>query len=159
MAEYVYESKPAIIEQDRSVVLRIAIIGAAIGLATWMLAYILQRFILGSLVCGVESTCATAVDYSGYIAMIIAGVAGVIVLVRSLVYRPLLIVIGSTISLWGVTSWISNLTILEQVGWMALLFALAYSAFGWIARIRNVIIMLIVVIVLIIAARAIPIML
>ena len=158
MAEYVYESKPAIIEQNKGVALRVAITGAVVGLVTWMLAYALQRFVLGSLFCGDEATCERAVDYSGAIALIVTAIVGVIVLVRSLVYRPLLIVLGAVVSLWGIVSWLSGLTILEQVGWMVLLFALAYSAYAWLARVRNVVVMLILVALLLIASRVIPMM-
>ncbi|MGO3701948.1 MAG: hypothetical protein ACTJG2_02015 [Candidatus Saccharimonadales bacterium] len=158
MAEYVYESKPAIIEQNKGVALRVAITGAVVGLVTWMLAYALQRFVLGSLFCGDDTTCERAVDYSGAIALIVTAIVGVIVLVRSLVYRPLLIVLGAVVSLWGIVSWLSGLTILEQVGWMVLLFALAYSAYAWLARVRNVVVMLILVALLLIASRVIPMM-
>ncbi|NLA42852.1 hypothetical protein GX865_01665 [Candidatus Saccharibacteria bacterium] len=156
MAEYVFESKPAIIEQSRSTILRVAVVGAVVGVGTWMLAYMLQRFVISALFCSGESVCDKSIVYSGAIALIIVSVMGVVALVRSSVYRPLLIALGAVISLWGISGWISGLTILEQVGWMALLFALAYSAYGWLARIRNVPIMLISVVILMIATRFIP---
>lgn len=159
MAEYAFESKPAIIEQNRATALRIALIGAVVGVAAWMLTYTLERFVLGSLLCGGESTCTKATAYSGGIALVITAVIGVMALVRSLVYRPLLIALGAAITLWGIGGWLAGLMILEQVGWMALLFALAYSAYGWLARIRNVPVMLIVVIILVVTSRVIPTML
>ena len=158
MAEYVFESKPAIIEQNKGVALRVALIGAVIGVLTWVLSYALERFVLSALFCGDQATCERAVDYSGAIALIIASVVGLVVLVRTHVYRPLLVVIGVAISLWGITAWASGLMILEQLGWAALLFALAYSAYTWLARIRNVVIMLILVVLLVIASRVIPMM-
>ena len=159
MAEYAFESKPAIIEQNKGLTLRIALIGAVIGLLTWMLAYGLQRYVLATLFCDNDTICQSSIDYAGAISIVVTAVIAVVVLVRSLVYRPLLIVLAATVSLWGITSWLSGLSILEQAGWIALLFALAYSAYAWLARVRNVVVMLILVALLAIASRVIPMML
>lgn len=155
MAEYVFESKPVVIEQQRSVFVRVALLGAALGLAAWVLTYLLERFVLSSLVCGGE-VCAQGTVFAGNIAGVIIAIVGVVALVRMAVYRPLLIALGAVISLWGLAAWLGGLSILESVGWTVLLYALAYSAYTWIARIRNVPIMLILVTVLVIASRVIP---
>lgn len=155
MAEYVFESKPVVIEQQRSVFVRVALLGAALGLAAWVLTYLLERFVLSSLVCGGE-VCAQGTVFAGNIAGVIIAIVGVAALVRMAVYRPLLIALSAIISLWGLAAWLGGLSILESVGWTVLLYALAYSAYTWIARIRNVPIMLILVAVLVIASRVIP---
>ena len=155
MAEYVFESKPVVIEQQRSMVVKIALLGAALGLAAWALTYVLERYVLSSILCGGE-VCAQGTVYAGNIAGVVIAIVGVAVLVRMGIYRPLLIALGAVISLWGLAAWLNGMNVLESVGWTALLYVFAYSAYAWLARIRNVVIMLVLITALVIASRAIP---
>lgn len=157
MAEYVYESKPTIIDQQRSLMLRVAGVGVVLGLSAWALTYVLERFVLSSLLCGEQGpACASSTAYAGGIATVIIAIVGVAVLVRLTVYRPLLIAIGVAISLWGLATWLVGLGVLESVGWTILLYVLGYLAYAWLARIRNVPVMLVLVALLVIATRVVP---
>lgn len=157
MAEYVYESKPTIIEQQRTLMFRIAAVGVILGLSAWALTYVLQRFVLSSLLCGDQvAVCTDSVAYAGGISTVIVAIVGVAILVRLTVYRPLLIALGVAISLWGLASWLTGLGILESVGWTVLLYVVGYLAYAWLARIRNVPVMLALVALLVIASRVVP---
>jgi hypothetical protein len=73
--------------------------------------------------------------------------------VRLHVFRPLLVIIASFISLWGV------LTILQPAAWhvtllvTAGLYGFAFGLFAWIARIRTFYIAALVVVVMVIVLR------
>lgn len=159
MVDYVTESKPAIIDQDVRLSAKVALTGAVIGIAVWGLAILLERFVLKSIFCGDPSAaaCTDIATYAGNIAAVIMAIIGVVVLVRLSVFRPLLIVLGAAISLWGLAAWLSGLSMLEQLCWSVLLYALLYSLYAWIARIRNAIVVLVVFAVAAVATRLIPI--
>ena len=158
MVDYVRESKPAIIDQDVRLSAKVALTGAVIGIAVWGLAILLERFVLKGIFCGDPSAaaCTNVTTYAGNIAAVIMAIIGVVALVRLSVFRPLLIVLGAAISLWGLAAWLSGLGMLEQLGWSVLLYALFYSLYAWIARIRNAIAVLVVFALVAVATRLIP---
>ncbi len=158
MVDYVAEAKPAIIDQDGRGMAKIAIIGAVLGVVAWGLALLLERFVLRAMFCGDESAaqCVNIAAYAGNIAAVIVAIIGVISLVRAGVFRPLLIVLGGAISLWGVAAWLAPLSLPEQAGWSAVLYMLAYVLYVWIARVRHAVVVLILFALVAIATRAIP---
>lgn len=158
MVDYVTESKPAIIEQDARLSVRVALTGALMGLLVWGIAALLERFVLRAIFCGDPSAaaCVNLTTYSGNIAAVIVAIVGVVALVRLGVFRPLLIVLGAAISLWGLSAWLSGLGIVEQILWSVLLYTLLYSLYAWIARIRHAAVVILVFIAVVIASRVIP---
>lgn len=158
MVDYVTESRPAIIEQDARLSLRVALTGALMGVLVWGLAALLERFVLRAVFCGDPSAaaCVDITTYSGNIAAVIVAIVGVVTLVRLGVFRPLLIVLGAAISLWGLAAWLSGLSIFEQIIWSVLLYTLLYSLYAWIARIRHAVVVILVFIAVAIASRVIP---
>ena len=160
MVDYVTEARPAIIEQDGRSIARIAIIGAILGAVAWGLAFVLERFVLRAMFCGDESAaaCVNISAYAGNIAAVIVAIVGVVALVRASVFRPLLIVLGAVISLWGIAAWLAPLGIVEQIAWSVVLYALAYVLYAWLARIRNVVIVLVLFAIVAFATRVIPLM-
>lgn len=157
--EYVYESQPSIIEQDARVTLRIALTGLILGIVAAVLTYTLERFVIANLVCGGEATCRGAASYAGGVATVFAGIVGVIALVRAGVYRPIIITVGTAISLWGVSIWLFGAGVLMSLLLTAFLYAVAYVTYGWLVRIRKAPIMLIVCGLVAAASVAIPMML
>lgn len=156
MTDYVYESKPTVIDQPKSMLLRVGLLGAFLGLVTWALTYVLERFVLTALLCDGDQVCTQSTVFAGNIAAIILALAGVAILVRMSVYRPLLIVLGVVVSLWGLSVWLRGVGVLEGAAWTVVLYTLAYGAYAWIARIRNVPVLLIVVALLAVATRIVP---
>lgn len=158
MVEYVAEAKPAIIDQDGRTMAKIALVGAVLGLLVWGLAFVLERYVLRAVLCSGEaaSTCANIVAYSGNIAAVIVGIIAVVALVRIRVFRPLLIALGVTASLWGMAAWLTQVSLLEQILWSVVLSALLYSLYAWLARIRNAVVVLIVFLIVVAATRLAP---
>lgn len=156
--DYVYESQPTIIDQDKRITFKIALTGVVLGLVGYIITYTLERFILASLVCHGESSCTTANSYAGNIASVLIGIIGVVALVRSGVYRPIIIAIGAAISLWGVSSWLFNAGVVVSLIGAAGLYGIAYLTYGWLVRIRNVALMLIVCALVAAASVVVPIL-
>ena len=158
MVDYVTETKPAIIEQDGRLSLKVAVTGLVLGVVAWGLTMLLERFVLRGLFCGDPSSaaCTNITAISGNIAAVVIAIIGVIVLVRLSVFRPLLIVLGAAISLWGLAAWLANVSMVEQVAWSAALYALLYSLYAWIARIRHAVVVLVVFGLVAVATRLIP---
>lgn len=158
MADYVAESKPAIIDQDVRTSGRIALVGAIVGIAAWGLTLLLERFVLGALFCSDEAAdaCMNVTTYAGNISAIVVAIVGVVALVKMGVYRPLLIALGAVISLWGLAAWLQSLGFVEQLAWTVLLYALLYSVYAWVARVRSVVVVLVVFAIIAIASRVIP---
>lgn len=158
MVDYVTEAKPAIIEQDGRLSLKVALTGIVLGIVVWGLTLLLERFVLRALFCGDPSAaaCVSITTYAGNIAAVVVAIVGVVALVRLNVFRPLLIVLGGAISLWGMAAWLQDLSRLEQVFWSALLYALLYSLYAWVARIRSAVIVLIIFALVALATRLIP---
>ena len=158
MAEYVTEVKPAIIDQDGRLSVKVAMAGAVLGLLVWGLAWLLERFVLRSLFCGDAgaAACVNITTYAGNIAAVVVAVVGVVALVRLNVFRPLLIVLGAAISLWGLAAWLAQLSLVEQISWSVLLYALLYSLYAWVARLRSPVLMLILFALVVVATRVVP---
>jgi hypothetical protein len=160
MADYVVESKPAIIEQDSRVVMRVVLASMLLGLIAWALTYILQHFVLRAIFCqNPSAVCTNLSGYSGGISAIIVMVIGVVMLVRIGVYRPLLVALCVMVSLWGLASWINGLGIFESIFWTVGLYAVAYTLYSWLARLRSAVIMLVVILLVVLITRVAPLVL
>src|SRR3990167_9122220 len=103
MADYIAESQPSIIEMNIKVFLRVVVAGLVVGLAAWLLTYLLERFILQAIFCGDNqaANCSNSVVYAGNIAAVIMTIVDLTALVKLSVFRPLLIVLATMVSLWG----------------------------------------------------------
>lgn len=120
---------------DRS---RIVFIGAGLGVLWWIVSAILRKYVVEPLACRDLSTTTACVDsyaVAGNIALVITLLVGMVVLVRSLLHRPVIITVASAIVLWGLGGFIAGLAWYESLGWAALLFALSYTLFSLVARI------------------------
>lgn len=148
--------KPAsIIPMLRSDLIGTLLLGAATGLIVLGLGMIFNRFIFDAYFCqgDASATCGNARNYSAVMASIIAAIAALGGLVRLRVYRPLLVVIASMVSLWGVVQIVWNLYWLVAVVVVAVLYALAFGLYSWVARIRTFWISLVIIILLVLAVR------
>lgn len=114
--------------------------GALVGLVTWLLTYGLSEYVIGQIACRAGSSlisCDSSVSVSASIALIFASIAGLILLVRRRVFRPLLVVLAAAITLWGVnTTWLVERSFLNFI-LTVLVAALVYAVFAWFAKIRQ----------------------
>lgn len=119
---------------------KIAIIGAALGLAYWVLSVFISGY-------------TSSIDIAANVATIIVATAGVVILVKMRTSRPLLIALASALSLWGLSSLTDGLIRYEAIAWSLLLYSLAYTLFSWISRYSKVILVITAIIAAVVIVR------
>lgn len=131
------------------------IVGLAAGILTWGLAFLLEQYVLKGMFCQTMMTaqCAAVPNYARGVAAVIATAAAVFALVKLQVFRPLLVALGAVISLWGVGATLTALPPGIVAALFAGMFAVAYTAFMWIARLRSFWIAAVLMVALIVAVR------
>ncbi len=154
------DSSSVLIEMKRRTVLQVAGLGVALGIAAWLLTIAIRQIVFIPLFCddATNSMCISATANAGVVATIVVTIAGLMGLVRFGIYRPLLIAIAGAATLWGLAGWTSGLGWLEALLWSALLYALTYVAFLWIARIRPFVVALVIVVLVVILAKWLPVL-
>lgn len=153
--EKTVEQPAPIVAMLRSDFISVLVLGAAVGFVLWLVGMLLHRFVFDVYFCQgeVSSQCASAKNYAAAAASLVAGIAGLAGLIRLRVYRPLLVIIVSMISLWGTAQISWDLNWLTGALIMALVYALAFGLYSWVARIREFWIALLVIILLVLAVR------
>ena len=135
-----YGQQRQFVESSPRQLLSIALTALGVGFSLWLLAWALDALVLSPLICRGGSTpeeCATTAGYAEAIATLFVSAGGLVGLVKLRVYRPLLIVVAAAISLWGAVAMASAANPAYVVAIiMAFMYALAYTTFAWINRIR-----------------------
>lgn len=138
----------------RRTFLGVLLTAIVVGLITLVLTLAIDKVVLQPALCGSEATsCAQSSEIAFHVASVIAAIVAVVMLVQASVYRPLLVGIAATISLWGIYG-----AYVEKVAWplqlliLVILNILAYFAFAWILRTYNFIIALVGTILLILVS-------
>jgi hypothetical protein len=85
--------------------------------------------------------------------VIIGAAVGLFGLVRLHVFRPLLIVISTLVSLWGLVSLVTPFDWYIQAIVVAAMYGFAFGVFGWLARIRRFYIALVAIVVVVVVTR------
>lgn len=154
VAEEVRRVSP-VVSARRDELVRTLLTGVGVGVIVALLAYLLQQLVFAPLLCGEAGTgtCVNVSSYSSGVAMLVGALAGLISLTTMQVYRPLLIVLASTVSLWGYHTLVAGMTWYWTVLVAAVLFALAYALFAWLARIRSFVFAVVVVVVMTLLVR------
>jgi hypothetical protein len=157
---YVNQPRPKFAEMTVRTVVQIFILGAVLGLVAWLISALVSNYVIAPLFCKAEggnfSVCAQGGLLASNIASLIVGGLAVVALLRLGVFRPLLISLAVVISLWGIGPWTGALPWYESLTWTALLYAVAYLAFSWLARIRVFWIALLATLIVIVVVRLIP---
>lgn len=157
---YVNQPRPKFAEMTVRTVVQILILGAVLGLIAWVVSALVSNYVIAPLFCKADggnfSVCAQGGLLASNIASLLVGTLAVVALLRLGVFRPLLISLAAIISLWGIGPWMGALPWYESLAWTALLYAVAYLAFSWLARIRVFWIALLATVIVIVAARLIP---
>lgn len=150
-----YTTETYIIDIDKRTLVQIFLTGLGVGVLIWGLTWLLDRYAVAPLTCGtttLAASCQSAV-FAGHIATIIAMIAGVLALVRFGVFRPLLIGLAALVSLWGAMTWLLGFEWYIALPTVAVLYALAYSVFAWLSRIRNFVVTLIAIVLVVVVCR------
>jgi len=117
---------------------RIIFTGAGLGLVWWILTVLIKNYIIEPIACRDMANAVFCVDsfgVAGNIATILVAIAGVFILIRTLQPRPIIIAVAVAALLWALGNYITGLAWYEGLLWGVLLYALAYSLFGLVARI------------------------
>lgn len=129
--------------------------GLGIGILTSGIYFLMNRFVFAAVLCrsGSDSDCINAPLYAMIVAMVFGAIAGLVALAALRIYRPLLIVIATSIVMWGFSSLVSTMPWYFVILIPAVLFALLYGLFAWVARIRSFVVALLVTVVLVVLLR------
>ncbi|NCU38731.1 hypothetical protein EOL96_06820 [Candidatus Saccharibacteria bacterium] len=130
-------------------------VGAIVGLIVAAAYILLEKYVFSAVLCraGADAACSDAPGYAMIVAMVIGAIIGLLALVQARVFRPLLVVLATAISLWGMTVLIDDFVWYWQLLLIVGFFAFTYLLYAWIARIRSFIVASIISIVLIVAMR------
>ena len=145
----------SLIELRPQTLLQVALLGAGLGIASWLLTMLVRQIIFVPLFCGdpSNSMCVGATGGAGVIVLIAMGIAGLLGLVRLGVYRPLLVALAAAVTLWGMSVWLGGLYWFEALAWSILLYALSYVVFTWLVRPRNFGLAALLVVIVVLLAR------
>lgn len=130
-------SQPAITElKSRRALVSAASVGAGVGLAGWLLSLLVQNFFVIPVFCRSADdfgVCASGGTIAWAIAFVIVGVVSVFALVRTTVYRPLLVVLAAFVALWGIAPWLAPLAWYWALLWSTY-FSLSrmHCSHGWL---------------------------
>lgn len=132
------------------------VIGALTGVAGWLINLFLQRYFIEPVFCATpdsSSVCTNGSMIAWALAHVLVVGASVVAMVGAMVYRPLLVAIAAFVTTWGVHSWLGGLEWWSATLWQALIFALAYAAYAWIARIVQFWLAAVVTVVVVVLCR------
>lgn len=117
--------------------------------------YLLAHFVFGAVMCreGSTNNCSDAPSYAMTVSMIVGGLVGLIALAQARVYRPLLIILATAISLWGFHELIHDIAWYWGLLIIGALFGLAYMLFAWVVRPRSFVLATILTVLLVVLLR------
>jgi hypothetical protein len=135
------QPRPMAIVMSYKDLLRVIASGLVIGLITYALYVALDRYVFTPALCGnvsdLAGRCQDKETFASSLAMVGGAIVGLFAMVQAKVYRPLLVVLFATISLWGVPMLLVDLPWWVFTAALSFIFALAYAAFAWIVQVRN----------------------
>lgn len=132
-----------------------AITGAIVGIIMIAAYFLLDKYVFASVMCraGNDASCSSAPTYAMAVAFVIGAVIGLIGLVQSRSYRPLLTVLATAVSFWGLQELVGGMAWYWAMLVTTVLFALTYLLFAWIGRLRSFVLSFILCILLVVLIR------
>lgn len=143
------------IDMDQRQFANVLLVGLGVGVITWLLQLILAKYVFGPIMCHdtVQASCSAVTNYANISAGFLAAAAGLVLLVRLRVYRPLLVAIAALIALWGLYTITDGMVWIAALSLFAVLTAATYGLFTWLARIRSFLISLITIVIALVLIR------
>ena len=139
--------------------LKVAGVGAIVGILTPLLAGVLSRFVIEPFFCRNESSfsfCGEGGAIAFGVALILLSVAALLGLASLRTYQPLLNVVAALAALWGLNQYIQTIASNHRLEYYLLcvgLFAFAYGLFYLLLRFRNFAVSLLLVVVAVVLVR------
>ena len=134
----------------------VPIIGAGLGLVWWVLTSILRNYVVEPLACrdlASAGACLDSFGLAGTIAAILVAILGTAILVKAAQPRPVVIAVATAALLWSLGAYMNGLVWFETLIWAVVLYALSYTVFSFVARLRTLLAVLIVSAVVVVAIR------
>ncbi|MGD8374343.1 MAG: hypothetical protein PVI21_05825 [Candidatus Woesebacteria bacterium] len=137
-----FDEKSIVLQPARGEFFKILILGIVTGALLPFASNIVNKFLVVPVFCQQEDTLAMCSDSETvcyYILSVIFAITAVALLAKWQVFRPLLIAVGVTVSLWGFGHYVQNLvggSALEYYLASTVLYASAYLLFYFIMRMR-----------------------
>lgn len=152
------QPRPTAILMNPNDLLRVALAGAAVGIVAIVLYWLIDAYVFTPALCqnsAVEaSRCANKPVFTDALAMILAAIIGLFGMIQLRVYRPLLVVILTTLSIWSVLSILTpGLAWWGAMLGSALVFALTYALFAWLVQLRHFLLAVCVSLVVVVVIR------
>ena len=116
------------------------LVGLIVGLIAFSLALILEKYVFTPIGCVAKSSvvrCENVSSISHNVALLLALGIGLTLLVRVVAFRPLLVVLGSVVALWGIGARLSVVSWPAALGLTLLTFGLIFVAFTWFVMPRK----------------------
>jgi hypothetical protein len=153
MATIVTDEARIVPRPEWQIWLRIAAIGAVVGLVYWVVYMLLHHYVVSPLTCGPANSCQQTAGLSGSIATILVAVGALFATIRLSVARPVVVTVASAVVLWPLATWTAGLFWLEAVAWAIVLYSLAYLLYGWIGRYVSTVVAIVTAVVIAIILR------
>lgn len=118
-------------------VLNIFLVGVLVGLLTYLLYLLLQRFVFEPIMCRDSvalARCDNKDDFASIVALVLGSMLGLVLMVRERVYRPLLASLGIFLSFWTIFIVLANLPWIAVLVISALAFGIGYTLFAWLVQ-------------------------
>lgn len=134
---------------------RIVLLGAAAGVAVWLLSIAINQYLLVPFFCGSEDTisiCMNSTTVASNIAALLVGVLAVPILAMISMKRALLVVIATVVALWGVAAWVAGPWYVSLI-WTILAYVSVYAILSWINRLRGDIAAIVFAVIFVVLAR------
>lgn len=140
----------------RRSVLNVFLCGLIVGVATYLVYMLLERFVFQPIACNGPMAvvrCESSTAFSSGTAMVLGSLLGLVLLVRERVYRPILAILGVVIGLWGLLLVLATLPWFVAVLAAGIVFGLAYLLFSWLVQPTNFFVGLMSVVVVTVVCR------
>lgn len=115
--------------------LRIIMLATLSGAAVWVLAFMLDQFMVTPIFFSAVRS-EQSIHIASYIALILVGIMMLPMLTVAGVRRPLVVVVAATVVLWDVVAWTGGPWVMSCL-WTVFSSIFSYLAIIWINRIRG----------------------
>ena len=138
--------------------LRVALLGIAVGLIVPLLAWLTQHYFVDPVFCRAANVgiCAATDATTYYVSTVVMAVVAIAFMANWQVFRPLLIAVAAAAALWGMQRYALDVIAksgMEYYAASAGLYALAYVLFYWLMRLRSFVLSIILTVVAVIVLR------
>ncbi len=138
--------------------LQVSALGAAVGLLTPLVGYLLQKFAVTPLFChqAFQAICSANDLTAFYVATIITGIMAIALMANWQIFRPLLVAVAAAAALWGFARYAQHTAStagVEFYATSAALYAVSYALFYWLLRLKSFTLSVVLTVVAVIAIR------